>query len=162
MVRRGLVHWVWGMAVFLGGAAQAAPLTVTEPWVRATVATQSATGMFMTLHAQEALRVVAARSPVARQVEFHEMTMEQDVMRMRARPALVLKAGQTLALRPGSWHVMLLGLSAPVVAGQTVPVRLTIETQAGVRSEVVVQALVRALHAPSGTMTHHAGHGSGH
>ncbi|WP_163837265.1 copper chaperone PCu(A)C, partial [Providencia stuartii] len=83
------------------------------PWVRATVAPQKATGAFMQLTASKAVKVVAASSPVAAMVEIHEMKMEDGVMKMRAVDALALPAGQPVALKPGSYHVMLMGLQRP-------------------------------------------------
>jgi copper(I)-binding protein len=90
------------------------------------------------------------------------MTLDGDVMRMRARPALVLAAGQTLALQPGSWHLMLIGVAAPLRVGQTVPLWLTIETQAGQRYELAVQAPVRALSAAAQGHDRDAHHGPSH
>src|SRR5690606_21102671 len=91
--------------------ARGAAIDVGNPWVRATVAQQKATGAFMQLTARADTRLVAAQSPVAGVVEIHEMVMDRDVMKMRAMPAgLALPAGQTVELKPGGYHVMLLDL----------------------------------------------------
>ncbi|MFT7722572.1 MAG: copper chaperone PCu(A)C [Roseateles sp.] len=124
-------------------AAQA-QLRVDEPWVRATVAPQQATGAFMRLTSATPARVVAASSPLAAVVEIHEMTMDGGVMRMRAVAALPLPAGQAVALRPGSYHVMLMGLKAPIRAGDTVPLTLTVEGDDQRRTAVEVRAQARA------------------
>ena len=50
-------------------------MTVKEPWVRGTVASQKATGAFMQLSTTEAVRLVEARSGAAKIVEIHEMRM---------------------------------------------------------------------------------------
>lgn len=52
-----------------------AQVTVSDPWVRATVASQKASGAFMTLTAARDARLVAASSPAAGVVEIHEMAM---------------------------------------------------------------------------------------
>ncbi|RTL18681.1 MAG: copper chaperone PCu(A)C [Burkholderiales bacterium] len=126
-------------------AAQAQGLvTVDDPWVRATVAPQKATGAFMQLTASKAVKVVAASSPVAAMVEIHEMKMEDGVMKMRAVDALALPAGQPVALKPGSYHVMLMGLQRPIQAGETVPLTLTVEGEDKQRSSVEIKAQARA------------------
>ena len=59
-----------------------AQVTVGEPWVRATVAAQKATGAFMTLTSTQTTKLVGASSPAAGAVEVHEMKMDNDMMRM--------------------------------------------------------------------------------
>jgi hypothetical protein len=118
---------------------------VDDAWVRATVAEQKATGAFMQLTASKAMKVVVVSSPVAAVVEIHEMKMiDSGVMQMRAVDALPLPAGQAVALKPGSYHVMLMGLKAPIKAGDSVPLTLTVEGQDKQRSTVEVKATARA------------------
>lgn len=120
-----------------------AQVKVDDPWVRATVAPQKATGAFMQLTSTKAAKVVAASSPVAEMVEIHEMKMDDGVMKMRAVDALALPAGQAVALKPGSYHVMLMGLKAPIKAGETVPLTLTVEGEDKQRTTVEIKAEAR-------------------
>lgn len=138
-------------ALFAAGTALA-QVDVKDPWVRATVPAQTATGAFMTLIAKEDARLVAARSPAANTVEIHEMKMEGGVMRMRAIPGLDLPAGKAVALTPGGHHIMLIGLRVQVKAGETVPITLVVESRDGRRQEIGVQAEARAL---GGAPQHH-------
>ncbi len=146
------------------GAALSLPVTgsaqvrVTDPWVRGTVAAQTATGAFMSLTAEADLRLVAAASPAAGVVEIHEMAMDGSVMKMRRLSSLALPAGQAVVLKPGGYHVMLMDLKRPLAAGEQVPLTLTLEKAGGQRVTVEVQAPVRAL---AGTDAGHGGH-SGH
>jgi periplasmic copper chaperone A len=132
---------------YLFASAASAQVMVTEPWVRATVPQQRATGAFMKLTSKDAAKLVAAKSPVAAVVELHEMTMDKDMMKMRAITSLALPAGKTVELRPGSYHVMLIDLKAQIKEGDTVPVTLTVEAADGKRSELEVKVPVRALNA---------------
>ena len=59
-----------------------AQVTVKDPWVRATVPAQKATGAFMQITSAQDARLVEARSPVAGVVEVHEMVMEKEVMKL--------------------------------------------------------------------------------
>lgn len=129
-------------ALFVSVTAQA-QVKVDDPWVRATVAPQKATGAFMQITSAKAAKVVAASSPVAAVVEIHEMKMDDGVMKMRAVDALALPAGQAVALKPGSYHVMLMGLKGPIKAGETVPLTLTVEGGDGKRAAVEVKAVAR-------------------
>ncbi|MBL8477406.1 MAG: copper chaperone PCu(A)C [Methyloversatilis sp.] len=130
-----------------------ADITVKDPWVRATVPQQKATGAFMQITAPKAARLVEARSPVAGVTEIHEMTMDNDIMRMRAVPGIDLPAGKAVELKPGGYHVMLMDLKAPITEGQDVPVTLVIEGADKKRETVVIKATARALGA-SGAMDH--------
>ena len=121
-------------ALFVSLAAQA-QVKVDDPWVRATVAPQKATGAFMQLTAAKGAKVVAVSSPVAAVAEIHEMKMDGDVMRMRALPAgLELPAGKTVELKPGGYHLMLLDLKQPLARGATVPVTLVLKNAKGAES----------------------------
>ena len=138
-------------AAALFGVAPAAwaQVSVDAPWVRATVAQQPATGAFMRLTASRDLRLVGARSPAVEQVEVHEMAMQGQTMRMRQIASLALPKGRAVALAPGGYHLMLIGLKRPLRVGETVALTLIFEDAAGQRSEQNVQAEVRPLATPA-------------
>jgi copper(I)-binding protein len=137
-----------------------AQVTVKDPWVRATVSQQKATGAFMQLSSAQDSRLVGATSPVAGVVEVHEMTMDKDVMKMRAIPSLDLPAGKTVELKPGGYHVMLMDLKQQMKDGDTVPLTLVVEGKDKKRSTVEVKAMVKPLTtaAPAGKMDHQHKH----
>lgn len=122
-----------------------AQTAVVEPWARATVAQQKASGAFMQITSAQGGRLVAAESPVAGVVEIHEMTMEGQVMKMRAIAALDLPAGKVVELKPGGHHVMLMDLKRALSPGDTIPITLVIEGPGGRRERVEVKTAVRPL-----------------
>jgi copper(I)-binding protein len=126
-----------------------AQVTVKDPWVRATVSAQKATGAFMQITSVQDVRLVEASSPVAGVVEVHEMVMEKDVMKMRAVKGLDLPAGKTVELKPGGYHVMLMDLKQQMKEGDTVPLTLVVEGKDKKRSTIEVKAPVRPLTAVS-------------
>lgn len=84
-------------------------------------------------------RLLSARTPAAASVELHRMDMDGDVMRMRAVPAVDLAAKTEVRLRHGTangYHLMLLGLTAPLTDGDRFPVTLTFQ-RAGEREVMV-------------------------
>jgi len=150
-LRRFTLALTLGLATAGNALAQT---TVKDPWVRATVAQQKATGLFAQLTSATGGKLVAASSPVAGVVEIHEMKMEGDTMRMRAIAALDLPAGKAVDLKPGGYHVMLMDLKQQVKPGDTVAVTLVIEGAGGKRESVEVKAPVR----PLGGKDDHSGH----
>jgi len=123
-----------------------AQVTVKDPWVRATVSQQRATGAFMQITSAQDARLVEVRSPAAGIIEIHEMTMEKDVMKMRALPdGLNLPAGKAVELKPGGYHVMLMDLKQQMKEGDSVPVILVIEGKDKKRSTIEIKAPVRPL-----------------
>lgn len=145
-------------ALLLSGLAHA-QVSVQDAWVRATVPQQKATGAFMRLTATQDMRLVGASSPVAGVTEVHEMKLVDNVMKMRAIPALDLPAGQAVELKPGGYHIMLLDLKQPVAQGSTVPLTLVFEAKDGQRTTQELQAPVRAV---SATAAPAMGHGKPH
>ncbi|MFM8768721.1 MAG: copper chaperone PCu(A)C [Rubrivivax sp.] len=146
-------------ASFIASAAQA-QTTVKDPWARATVAQQKASGAFMQLQSAKGGKLLSASSPVAGIVEIHEMLMDGDVMKMRAVSSLNLPAGKAVELKPGGHHVMLIDLKKQLIAGDTVPIILVVES-AGQRETVEVKAVVRAPGA-AGAAAHKGHHGHKH
>ena len=107
-------------ALIAGQARAAGPISVESAWTRATAAAQSVGGGFMTIvNAGKADdRLVSASSPVAAEVQIHDMKMEEGVMRMRQLTGgLGVPAGARVELKPRSLHLMFMQLKAPLVAG---------------------------------------------
>ena len=134
---------------------------IKDAWARATVQSQKATGAFMTLTAKTDTTLVGVASSVARVAEIHEMKMEGDVMKMRALPkGLELPAGKAVALKPGSFHLMLMDLKVPLQKDTTVPVTLRFKDAKGVESTLDLKVPV-STSAPGGAAGAQ-GHGMHH
>ncbi|HBH36825.1 MAG TPA: hypothetical protein DDX06_00390 [Curvibacter sp.] len=139
-------------------AAQAQTVEVKDAWARTTVPGQKASGAFMKLTAREGLRLVGASSPVAGVTEVHEMKMEGDIMRMRAVAGLDLPVGQTVELKPGGYHVMLLDLKTALRKDSSIPLTLVFKDAKGAESRLEVSVPVLSM-APGGAQ---GGHGMKH
>jgi periplasmic copper chaperone A len=156
-----LRHILAAVAGLVFASSAFAQVTVKEPWVRGTVAEQKATGAFMQLTSPADARLVEVRSPAAKIVEVHEMVMVENTMKMRAvQGGLELPAGKTVELKPGSYHVMLIDLKAPLKEGDVVPLTLVVQGKDGKKDTVEVKAPVRALNAaaPAKMEEMHKGH----
>ena len=129
-------------ALLAAGAASAvhAQVTVDGAWARATVPNQSATGAYMRQTSQKDVVLTGASSPVADIVEVHEMWLDKDIMRMRPADRVPLKAGQTIELKSGGLHVMMMDLKKQLKAGERVPLTLSFTAADGSVSKVEVNA----------------------
>lgn len=136
-----------------GAALHAQTVEVKDAWVRAAVPGQPGTGAFMTITAKDGAKLVGVSSPVAGVAEVHEMKMDNDIMRMRAIPALDLPAGKTVALKPGGYHVMLMALKQALPAGSSVPLTLVFRDSKGVESKVALTLPVSGA-APAASAMH--------
>ena len=125
-----------------------AQTTVKDLWVRGTVAQQKATGAFMQITSAQGGKLVSVQSPAAGVVEIHEMSMNGDVMKMHAVPAIDLPAGKPVELKPGGYHVMMMDLKQQLKAGDSVALTLVVEGKDGKRETLQLEAPVKALGAP--------------
>ncbi|MDX9845116.1 MAG: copper chaperone PCu(A)C [Aquabacterium sp.] len=126
-------------------APAAAPwVQVDSAWVRPMVPGQTATGGFMVLTARQALTLEGFSMTRAGVPELHEMTMDGQVMRMRAISSLALPAGQAVVLRPGGHHLMLTQLQESLKAGDVLSLTLKLRTADGQAVTQTVNVPVRA------------------
>ena len=128
-------------------------LTIQAPWARATPAGAKVGGAYLkiTNHGTQADRLVGGSLAGAREVEVHEMSMSNNVMKMRhLKDGLEVKPGQTVELKPGGYHLMLTGLSDALKQGQKLKGSLTFE-KAGT---LELEFSVAPIGAASGGHTH--------
>jgi len=104
-------------------------ITVSKVWARATPGTVKTGAIYLTVTNSGKVpdHLVRASSPVANQTQLHRMIMKNNVMEMRPVASLEIAPGKSVVLAPGGYHVMLIGLKAPLKEGQTVPLSLTFE-----------------------------------
>lgn len=143
--------------VWIAAAASAAPasaqvkagtLTVEQPWSRVTPTGAKVAGGYVriTNTGSASDRLVGGTFPLADRVEVHEMSMQDNVMRMKpVEGGLEIKPGATVELKPGSYHLMFMELKEPLKEGQMLKGTLVFE-KAGT---VEVEYTVRAMGAPA-------------
>ncbi len=109
-------------------AAVPGTVTVADAWCRPTPNGAKAGGCYVTLTAGSDDRLVSVSTPLADTAQIHEMKMENGMMSMsELKDGLPLPAGQKVELKPGSTHIMLMGLRDPLVDGGVASFTLTFE-----------------------------------
>ena len=86
-------------------------------------------------------QLIAASSPSAVEVQLHEMSMDGNIMKMRQIKEILVPAGSSTDLKPGGFHLMLIGIKSPLKVGDSVPLKLKF-AKAG---EVDVRFSVKAI-----------------
>ncbi len=132
-------------------AAAAKTLDVTKAWARTSPSVAGSGAAYMTITngtgTADALVKASVPTSVAKGAELHETTagdmgssttmgrtgstttaMGSPTMSMHPVSKIEIPAGQTVMLKPGGYHVMLMDLAAPLAAGQTFDITLTFET----------------------------------
>jgi periplasmic copper chaperone A len=131
-------------------------IEISSPWARATPKGATVAGAYMKISNKGSApdRLVRGSTPVAGSFEVHSMAMEQGVAKMRpVEGGLEIKPGETVELKPGSFHVMLVGLKQPLAKGQKLMATLEFEKAGKVDVEYAVEAL--GATAPAMNMPHH-------
>lgn len=139
-------------------AQNSVPMSVTDPWVRATVPAAKSAGAFMHLQSATNVRLVSVSTPVAGRAEIHEMAMENNTMRMRQVDGIDLPAGKPVHLASGGYHLMFFDLKRQLKEGESVPVTLVVQDAAKKRTSVTVEAQVKPLTYVAPAMQGHHGH----
>ena len=140
---------VVGMSLAGMACAQNVSKTVTtnaikieDAYTRATVPGQQVAGGFMKIENKGAAdQLISASSPVAGEVQLHEMAMEGNVMKMRQVKDIAVPAGGAVELKPGGLHLMFMNIKAPLAAGETVPVKLKFAKAGDVEVKMPVNAM---------------------
>jgi copper(I)-binding protein len=131
-------------------------LQISQPWSRATPKGAEVAGAYfkITNTGTTPDRLVGGSSPVAGRFEIHQMSMENGVMKMRpVQGGLEIKPGESVELKPGAYHVMMLDLKQPLNKGDHVKATLNFEKAGSVDIEynVVGVGETPAAAAPSQT-----------
>lgn len=119
-------------------------INVMHPWARASAPGQKVGGAYMHIQntSTTADRLLSVSSPAADKVEIHEMKMDGDIMRMREiQTGLSIAPKGGVSLKPGSYHLMLQGLKAPLKRGALVPLTLNFERAGAINIKLKVEPI---------------------
>jgi copper(I)-binding protein len=98
--------------------------------------------VFMKLvnNGSEADRLVGAQTDAAEVAEIHETTLQGDVMKMQMlSQGLEIPAEGEVVLKPGSYHIMLIGITRDLKVGDQISLVLEFEKSAPMTIDAKVQ-----------------------
>lgn len=129
MSRRYFSLFLISLALLSAPAAaqtSAEQISVHEPWVRLNAPGTQVSAAFMVLRnaGEREIKLTQVDSTIAKASELHNHFHEGGVMKMRQVPAISIPAKGETALKPGSYHLMLIDLKSPLTEGETVAVTL--------------------------------------
>lgn len=138
----------------LAHAYKLGSLDIHHPWARPTAGKTGAVYFVVKNSGTAGDALLRVETDVSDKAQIHTMTMDGDVMRMRKLDRLDIPAGQSVAVAPGGIHIMLIGLKAPLKAGDKFPMKLVFEKAGAVDVSVYVQTpeeMQKSEQMPSGS-----------
>ena len=126
--------------------AKVGNLKIDDAWARTGQPGQVSAAYMEIENKGAADKLIAANCDCAKATELHDVKMTDGAMKMVQVPSMAIPAKGELTLKPGSYHIMLIDLKRPLVAGEKLPIKLSFE-KAG---EVTVEAKVKDKGMPAG------------
>jgi copper(I)-binding protein len=105
-------------------------------------------GVFMTIHNTTATadRLISASSPIAPAVEVHETVADNGMMRMRQLvDGLPIPASAVVTLKPGGYHIMVIGVDEAMDVGASFALTLVFEAAGEMTLDVPVVAIEESM-----------------
>ncbi len=161
-MKRTLAALATGLALLATPAAaddaKIGDIVITKPWTRVTPPGAKVAGGFMkiTNTGKTADRLVGGSIAIANKLEVHEMTMDGGMMKMReVAGGLEIKPGDSVELKPGSYHVMFIDLMSPPAEGK--PVKGTLQFEKAGKVDISYDVAPMGAKA-EGHQGHHGKH----
>ena len=108
---------------------------------RATLPGMSSSAAYMTIRngGRKPVQIQALECPLALKSELHTTEMSNGLMSMRRVDNLPINPGEAVELKPGGYHIMLMGLKQPIAANSEIPIIITFSN--GVQKTVMAQTV---------------------
>jgi copper(I)-binding protein len=135
-------------ALFLAGCGgnQGPDIRISDPWARPSpkMATSGAAYMIIENKGNEDDALIGVEGDVSDAIEIHEMLIdENNVMRMKPVEGqrLVIPAKSKVELKPGGYHIMLIGLKKPLQEGEEIEITLKFEKSGDIKVKAPVKMM---------------------
>ena len=101
-------------------------VVIRDGWMQEGPPSQTITAAFMVIenHTGAAISLRSASTDVAQVVELHKMELTEGMMKMRKVELIDIPAGGTVELKPGGYHLMVIGLKKALKDGDKVTIAL--------------------------------------
>ena len=141
MLRTIAVTSLLALTMIASVSAQTSSIEVNHVWARATPAGAKTAAVYMTLTNKGSApdRLMSVSTSVADKADVHTTINDNGVTRMRPAGALTVTPGTPTELKPGGYHIMLMDLKGPLVAGQSFALSLTFEKAGTINATATVE-----------------------
>jgi periplasmic copper chaperone A len=122
-------------------------ITIQEPMIRLVPTASPNTGGFMkiTNSTSKEIKLIKAESDFSQTVELHNVVFENAKMMMRPIESIVIPANSTVELRPGSLHIMFIGLKNPLTVSDTKKVTLKFDNNKSLVVDMPVKEITMQM-----------------
>lgn len=129
------------MAPMAAAAQTAGPIMISDAWSRPAVQGTTAAGFMMVMnHGKTPAALVKIESPLSTKVQMHRSAMTNGVMSMSAQDKIEIAPGGMVSFAPGGYHLMFLGISKTLKAGDRLPATLVFSGGRRIRVDFAVRA----------------------
>ena len=130
-----------GIVLADGNSYELGALRISSLYIRGTIQSRPAAG-YMTIHnlGSEPDKLISISSPMAERVELHKTSIENGIAKMFKMPQIPLPPKSTIILKPGNFHLLVMGLKKPLVAVTLFPMTLNFATEGAINSNLKVKA----------------------
>ncbi len=127
-------------------------IVINDPWIRSAPSNAPALGLFMQINnnSDKDIKLLSVNASGYKRIELHRTIAHSGMMKMVKQDFMPIPAQGILYLKPGSWHVMLIGPKRVSRIGEKVIISLKFDNGA----TQVVEALVKK----GGMMKNHLMH----
>jgi len=118
-----------GVTACAGSSSGRHGITVSDAWVRSSVIIDQPGAAYLVIQNNGATedKLLSAESDAAKIVELHESMESGGMMQMAPVPNILIPANGKVELKPGSFHMMLMGLTQPLKTGDKLQLTLNFE-----------------------------------
>ncbi len=122
-------------------------LTLSNFRARASIGQMKNSGAYGEIQSTMNDRLIKASSSVAKVVELHEHINDNGVMRMREVEAgFGLNPNESMVMKPGGYHIMLIGLHEPLKAESSMDLSLEFESGKTVNLTIPIVSIKKMHH----------------
>lgn len=116
-------------------------ISIVDAWTKSADEGMSAAFGGLVNESDHDVTVISATSDAATMIELHETVASDagDMVMQEVDGGFVIPAGETFELTPGGNHLMFMGLTEPLVAGNEVEIELTFDDESTYEFTTVVK-----------------------
>lgn len=134
--------------ISIGFSQEVSVIKVSEAYARETIPGTNISSAYMTLvnATKRNMNIVAASSEVSENIEIHEHTMKDGLMKMRQRDTVEIAANSRVKFQPSGFHLMIFDLKQPLKAGENIIITLYFDDKSQVDINYAIKSIKQKKH----------------